>query len=352
MNDFSGLHNAQQSSHYLDMANLDKMRQQAQSDPNASLRQVAQQFEGIFLSMMLKGMRQANEAFKDKDSPFSSDQTEFFQEMHDSQLTSELSGQGSLGLADLIVAQLGGGEVGYTPASALRGNVSPLPLMTNNAAAEAAPPEMLAMNAHADGAESKADNASVVTAVLPSLGTVPMASAINPADSPAPQPLLATQAPLTFTNPAEFVEALMPAATEAGKRLGQDPRLLIAQAALETGWGKKILPDAEGKSSYNLFNIKADNRWQGDKTLVNAVEFEDQLAVMRRSAFRVYDNLQASFDDYISFLQQPRYQQALKATDASSFAHGLQQAGYATDPKYADKVLAVFQRLLTQSQQP
>ncbi|GAA4890539.1 flagellar assembly peptidoglycan hydrolase FlgJ [Ferrimonas pelagia] len=303
--------------HYLDMAQLDGLRQQAQADPDASLREVALQFEGIFLNMMLSSMRDANAAFEDEDSPFSSDTSKFYQQMQDEQLASELSSQGSLGLADLIVEQLGG-ESQQIPASALRGT-------------EFAPPVRAATTASADVSLSPAEPVAERTPVAP-----PLQAAINPE-------------PVTFDSPEHFVQTLLPQAEEAAQTLGQDPMLLIAQAALETGWGRKILPGPEGQSSHNLFNIKADRRWDGDKTSINALEFEDQLPVMRRSAFRVYDDLKASFDDYVDFLGQPRYREALGAKDASGFIHGLQQAGYATDPNYANKILNVFNGLLQQT---
>ncbi|QIZ77245.1 flagellar assembly peptidoglycan hydrolase FlgJ [Ferrimonas lipolytica] len=314
-----------QSSHYFDLASLDELRQQAQQDPDASLRKVAQQFEGIFLNMMLKSMREANVAFKDEDSPFNSQNTQFYEQMHDQQMTSQLSSQGSLGLAELMVLQLGGGQEVNASATLDEHSLSPLRTVNHNRGSR----ELSGNDLANDEVAAAADNSLVELGVLSS------------------EVGIETQ-PLTFTQPDEFVQALLPAAAEAAKKLNKDPHLLIAQAALETGWGRSILPGNEGKSSHNLFNIKADNRWDGEKTAVNALEFENNVAVMKRSSFRVYDDLKASFDDYVSFLQQPRYSEALKATDAAGFASGLQQAGYATDPHYATKILSVFQRLTQQ----
>ncbi|WP_298444949.1 flagellar assembly peptidoglycan hydrolase FlgJ [uncultured Ferrimonas sp.] len=347
-----------QSSHYFDLASLDNLRQQAQTDPNASLKQVAQQFEGIFMGMMLQSMRDANEGFKDQDSPFNSQNTQFYQQMHDSQMSNELSSQGSLGLADLIVAQLGGGD-GLTPASLLSGDRQFVPLASGEGvapmAANAAENHTITPTPMASAA---ADNRALLAARAsdeqPSARTQP--SPRQQETLVAPMPLSAEVAietkPLVFTQPDEFVQALLPAATDAANKLNQDPHLLIAQAALETGWGRKILPGNQGQSSHNLFNIKADNRWGGEKTSVSALEFEDNMPTMKRSSFRVYDDLKASFDDYVEFLQQPRYREALNASDASGFATGLQRGGYATDPQYASKVLDVFQRLLQQRLNP
>ncbi|WP_051202037.1 flagellar assembly peptidoglycan hydrolase FlgJ [Ferrimonas senticii] len=316
-----------QSSHYLDLASIDKLRQQAQADPEASLRQVAQQFEGIFLGMMLKSMREANESFKDADSPFHSNQTDFYQQMHDSQLVTEMSNQGSLGLAELIVQQL-------RPTLA-----KPEAAAANSDAPTATTVTELAMPPRPIKAVAAVADKSTVAAS--SLEVIADSDAVDNSRAMVVEPLY-------FSQPQQFIEAMLPAATDAGKKLGQDPRLLVAQAALETGWGQKILSGAQGQSSHNLFNIKADGRWQGPTTAVSALEYQDGLPVLQRSKFRVYDSLKASFDDYVQFLQQPRYQQALTATTAEGFAVALQQAGYATDPKYAAKIINLFQRLTQQ----
>lgn len=311
----------QSGQHYMDLAGLDQLRQQAQQDPDASLRDVALQFEGIFMNMLLKSMRDANAAFEDSDSPFHSHTTQFYQQMHDSQLAQSLSSQGSLGLADLIVAQLGGDDA-MTPASALNRGQSlgpvTLPVTPDTRREPTAP------------AAQATDAAAAAPPAHP-----PMAAAAN-------------VAPQQFDGPEHFVRSLMPHAREAAQNLGVDPMLLIAQSALETGWGRKVLKDGEGQSSHNLFNIKADNRWQGAKTAINALEFESELPVMRRSSFRVYDNLKASFDDYVDFVRQPRYREALEATDSEGFIRALHKAGYATDPQYADKIMQLFNGLMKQ----
>ncbi|MBY5992937.1 flagellar assembly peptidoglycan hydrolase FlgJ [Ferrimonas balearica] len=322
----------QSGQHYLDLAGLDQLRQQAQQDPDASLRQVALQFEGIFMNMLLKSMRDANAAFEDGDSPFSSHTTQFYRQMHDSQLANELSAQGSLGLADLIVAQLGGDEA-LTPASALAPGAAVAPL---SLPVQAPAPSAVPLAAAANPAPTPATEAEAAQpAVAAPEAHPPLASAAN-------------EDPQHFQDAEHFVRSLIPHAETAGQALGVDPMLLIAQSALETGWGRKVLRDPEGKSSHNLFNIKADNRWQGDKTSVNALEFESELPVMRRSNFRVYEDLKASFDDYVRFVQQPRYQAAREAADSEGYIRALHQAGYATDPLYADKIMRLFNNLIKQ----
>ena len=127
--------------------------------------------------------------------------------------------------------------------------------------------------------------------------------------------------------------------------MGIDPAVLVAQSALETGWGKKVIQADQG-SSFNLFGIKADGRWDGKAATVSTVEFRDGLAVLEKASFRAYDSLSGSFNDYVDFLKSnPRYQQALdKVSDNKEFLAELQDAGYATDPKYAEKILGILGR--------
>ena len=121
---------------------------------------------------------------------------------------------------------------------------------------------------------------------------------------------------------------------------GSDPKALLAQAALETGWGKAVIRKPDGSSSFNLFNIKADHRWQGGQVGKLTLEYRDGVAVKEQASFRAYDSYAHSFEDYTDFLQrQPRYREALEAgIDSSAFVERLQKAGYATDPEYAGKI--------------
>jgi flagellar protein FlgJ len=149
------------------------------------------------------------------------------------------------------------------------------------------------------------------------------------------------------TSPGDFVAQLWPHAKAAAEELGVDPRMLIAHAALETGWGKSIPCNPDGTCSFNLFGIKAGSRWQGPAVGVNTLEFEGGVAVQRRASFRAYDSPADSFRDYASLIKNsPRYAAVLgRGNDAAAFANALQQGGYATDPNYANKLTAVAERL-------
>ena len=127
----------------------------------------------------------------------------------------------------------------------------------------------------------------------------------------------------------------MPHAQAAADDLGVPVEGILAQAALESGWGRSA-PSVGN----NVFGIKADTRWDGPTVSHNTVEVRDGVAVRERASFRAYDSMAESFQDFVSFLRaNPRYQPVLDgAKDVASFAQGLQRAGYATDPEYASKI--------------
>ena len=133
-------------------------------------------------------------------------------------------------------------------------------------------------------------------------------------------------------------------AQKVQEKLGVPFEVVIAQAALETGWGQKIIQDQNGSSSNNLFNIKADSRWSGDKVQKDTLEFEHGAMVKKSEPFRMYQTLNDSVNDYINFLStSERYQDALQgSSNVEHFLQGLQKAGYATDPQYADKILGTL----------
>ncbi len=141
----------------------------------------------------------------------------------------------------------------------------------------------------------------------------------------------------------DFVREIWPLAVRAGEKLGVNPRAIVAQAALETGWGSRQIRDDAGVSGNNLFGIKADSRWAGERVTVTTLEYEGGLPKPQRAQFRAYPDLAAGFEDYVRFLQgNPRYSDALRAGASSdTYAESLQSAGYATDPRYAEKIRSI-----------
>ncbi|WP_165312038.1 flagellar assembly peptidoglycan hydrolase FlgJ [Vibrio ziniensis] len=304
-----------------DIASLDKLRKQAvggdESSEKAALTAAARQFESIFTNMMLKSMRDANSGFKSE--LFNSQNEDFYRQMLDEQMTSELSASGSLGLADMIVAQLSAGEKSQAGGE--------------DAFQEAMRRVDRSREAAATRAESAEENDLAMTDNVSATDSVSVA---NKVAGQQPEPVA------NFESPRSFVSSLKPYADKAAKALGIDASLLIAQAALETGWGQKVVKNARG-SSNNLFNIKADRSWQGNKVATQTLEYHQNTPVMEKAAFRSYDSFQDSFNDYVRFLEKnPRYNTALNHQgNSEDFIRGIHKAGYATDPQYADKVLRV-----------
>ncbi|OIQ25529.1 flagellar assembly peptidoglycan hydrolase FlgJ [uncultured Vibrio sp.] len=289
-----------------DIAGLDKLRQKAvsgdEADDKAALTAAAKQFEAIFTSMLFKSMREANAGFES--GLMDSQNQQFYRQMLDDQMSSELSSSGSLGLADMIVAQLSTGSIENSSAAAKDGNFEEIMdrVQRNRELRESSPTLELASTKDAQ--------------------------------------------PTSFESPESFVASMKPYAEQAAKALGVDSSLLLAQAALETGWGQKVTQNSRG-SSNNLFNIKADRSWQGDKVATQTLEYHGGVPVKEHAAFRSYDSYQDSFNDYVRFLNQnPRYNTALQQTgNSEEFIRGIHKAGYATDPLYAEKILSVKQRI-------
>ncbi len=297
----------------LDVQGLDALKAASAQTPNdpKTLRAVAQQFESLFIGMMLKSMRDA----KLGDGLFDSDQSRFYQDMFDQQLSVSLSQGKGLGIADLLVRSL-------TP--------------------QGVPPALPA------GAYGRAPRRTAASATA----TTPLAAAAASAAEGGPSPLLeaapASPGPApaegaVASTPEEFIALVLPSATAAGAALGVDPRALVAQAALESNWGRQV-PAAPNGSSFNVFGIKADANWSGGRVLKDTVEYAGGVAERRREPFRAYESLQHGFEDYVAFLKgHERYAAALQhGTDPERFAVALQSAGYATDPSYSAKIAAVL----------
>lgn len=303
-----------QARNVLDLNGLNSIRQKANANDKASkdagLKEAAQQFEAIFMQMLLKSMRQAQDVLE-SDSPFNSQSTKFYREMHDQQLAVELSSKGTLGLADLIERQLGGGNGNFTPSSVLR-------------------MESTAVKTNSQTVNNTQENSQDI-------------ASNNRQLSSNENVTQAFRAPV-YQVPKDFVTALAAPAKNVEKKLGVPFEVVIAQAALETGWGQKIIQTSKGASSNNLFNIKADSRWSGDKVSKDTLEFEQGNLVKKHEPFRVYASIEDSFNDYTSFLSSgTRYQEALaKPDNVEHFLQGLQKAGYATDPNYAEKILGTL----------
>ncbi|MFM2482602.1 flagellar assembly peptidoglycan hydrolase FlgJ [Celerinatantimonas sp. YJH-8] len=314
---------------YSDLNQLDELRRQAQKDPHKALSQVAHQFEAIFMQMLLKEMRQSNTAFESSDSPMNNRYVKNYQQMYDKQLALNLSKNGSLGLADLMVQQLDPDSAHITPASQLRGG--------NRAEHFKMPNSTLS----ADSTISKENGKNIAHSPITDFqirrfygeSPVAQASAATATASKRQQ----------FASDQEFVKQLMPLAQKIAAPAGISPLAVVAQAALETGWGQRVMDQGPEQSSHNLFGIKANRNWDGATTQVQTLEFEDGVAKPKREKFKAYASYEDSLKDYVALMQTPRYQKALQSgSNPHAFADQLQQAGYATDPNYATKIKRIL----------
>lgn len=425
-----------------DFQGFEQLRAQARSDQSAALKQVAGKFEAMFMQMMLKSMRDAGA--HQEGGLFDNRQSQFFRDMYDQQLSQDLGSTGQLGMADMIVRQLGGhtnplnsgksmqayfgkanaesmalnkakglplpkeekpsglpvnqpreliqpdgvrrvspkftqpavtaaqepvetkavmrtetvtntdtppalnsvrdshvqaveeqGSVNYWISQSFRG---PRSFMPGPARAEAIPyyEEVAANTAPVQRVEplfeAKPVETEAKSAVMSSVDSV--AEVVQPQRDRLPE------------TPEDFIEQHWPRAQKAAARLGVDPEVLVAQAALETGWGKGMSRSISGRPSYNLFNIKADENWGGASVTVNTLEYRDGVPQREQAEFRAYASFEESFLDYARFIEgKPRYAHARQvAADPRSYLAALQQAGYATDPLYADKIMGILQR--------
>lgn len=265
-----------------DFQQFTALRSEARSGDAAALREAANQFEAIFLQTMLKSMRDASMG----DPIFGdSNASETYRDLFDKQLAMEISSGPGLGFADLLVRQLGGG--GPAEPGAARSETAPIGRRV-------------------------------------------------PIEGISDRPL--------WQSPREFVRTVWPYASRAADRLNVNPRALVAQAALETGWGRHVIADDVGRSSLNLFGVKAGSGWDGDAVTVRTIEYRGGAARPEMASFRAYPSLSAGFDDYARILgSNPRYESVLnRGDDVEGYAEALQASGYATDPAYADKIKSLL----------
>lgn len=370
---------------YYSQKGLEKIKQKSETDSHQAMVDVAHQFETLLVDMMVSSMRGAGKVFEEGNL-FSSHATEFYQGMYDKQLAQELVHQKGFGLAEVLSRQLSKQyqisaqhqsdpskvDLSEKDEAALKIGTLPKDFDERLKKASALMDEKLQVRAGKSIASlHPSANVHSNASLHPSLRDIKQAEAMKvpplsqsllqttralQAQGASPQPFLTDETPV-FETVDEFIETLSPMAEKVALEIGVDPAFLLAQAALETGWGKHIMQNAQGESSYNLFGIKASPDWQGKKVDHDTTEFihtansNHKEPVRERSSFRVYDSFEDSFRDYAAFLKEnTRYQKVLYSKDAKEFAQNLQQAGYATDPLYSQKMISVYKRMNDEKQ--
>lgn len=301
-----------------DVGATQDLREQLRKDPQAGLKAAAQQFETLFLQMVLKSMRDTVPS----DGLLQSDQTRFYNSLLDQQMAQNMASSGNgVGFARLIEQQLGrqyapaeGAAAGDELSAILAGKDLPpsLPPATNLQYREVPSP-------------------------LPTSAAYPAAAAVSAAETGVGSKTTAA------TTPKEFASQVWPHAVEASRVTGIPPQFLVAQSALESGWGKSEIRKADGSASHNLFGIKAGPGWRGESVAVTTTEYIDGKPQQVVENFRAYASYADAFRDYAGLLRNsPRYGGVIGTQDGTEFARRLQAAGYATDPKYAEKLASII----------
>jgi len=269
----------------LDTRSLEQLRAQAKQSPDQALKAAAQQFESVFLNMMLKSMREATP----QDGMFESEQTRMFTGMLDQQLAQNMAGRG-VGLADIMVQQLSRNMAGQ----AETGKPAPAP----------------------SGAPSPS--------ALQGMSALPSAYSENAQQG--------------------FVDRMSPFAVQASRASGVPAQLILGQAALESGWGKREIRMPDGSNSFNLFGIKATAGWNGKVAEVMTTEYRNGIAYKQVERFRAYSSYAEAFQDHANLIaNNPRYAEVMQQSgNPAGMAVAIQRAGYATDPHYADKLAKVM----------
>lgn len=382
---------------YTDLSGLAKLGSAAKKNDPAALAQVAAQFESLFMNLMLKSMRDANAVFAEGNF-LNSSNVNTYQQMLDQQLSVSLADKGSMGLAKILMKQLSppGQSSPKTGEDAVENfaegintrlhSSSENKLSADNSLkalsqgmrlahdaragvalteSEAAEPSVSEDNIENDSIENNSvednnldcamlaefDNAA--TALLARNFTLSDQSIMPPPQefgnemAKKPAQMKGFDEPAS-SNQQAFIQTLLPTAKYVAGRSGVDPKMLIAQAALETGWGKHVIKHANGSSSYNLFNIKADGNWSGKTVTKDVSEYRDGVVIKQRSRFRAYESFTESFQDYMHLVQNSeRYAQAMsQRNEPQAYIKQLHRAGYATDPLYSAKVNKVYQRVI------
>jgi len=319
----------------LDVQGVNQLKLDAKNATPESLKQAAQQFEAVFMNMLMKSMREATP----QDGMFESEQTRMYTSMLDQQLTQRMASRG-IGLAEVMVRQLSSAlEVPPPGEGAAQG----FPL---NAPPAGADPLRAQVPQGAVAAYAPQGDADPLRAKVPQGGMESYAPGLVAPQSPVVTPARGGDVP---AHVEAFVQRLLPHAQAASAATGIPARFMLGQAALESGWGKAEIRGADGQNSHNLFGIKAGASWKGKTVDIVTTEYVNGKPQKLVDTFRAYDSYADSFRDYAKLLQNnARYQNVLaQGHDAAGFAQGLQQAGYATDPNYAQKLMSVIRLVET-----
>lgn len=303
---------------YFDQNSLNAVKLMGKHNDPQALKEVAKKFEAMFMQQVMKSMRDANEVFSEG-GLFDSKEEKFHQDMLDQQLVVNLTSGEGMGLAKALYAQLTKNQKPKEEQILL--DESKNTFQVNN------PPLT-----------------SLGLQIKPVIGLVSksdMVSGSSKNDSASKQ--LGSSKKSLSLEPESFIAQIKPYAEKAAKALDVGVDVILAQTALETGWGKYVLHDEQGKNTFNLFNVKGGASWNGGKVSTSTLEVVDGTTVKQKAAFRQYASYEECFDDYVSLIKESsRYSDLANTQTSEDYARKLQKAGYATDPNYAKKIIKVM----------
>jgi flagellar protein FlgJ len=350
----------------LDSRGFESLKQTARTDPTGAAKTVAKQFDAIFVNMMLKQMRDASP----QNGPLDSSSSKMYTSMLDQQLSQTMASRG-VGVADQLLKQMlrqasrvnpdAGGKVNTALSSTTATNTA-LPGAAGSATDAAKAIARASLNSMAASAASgvEDDGSGISTVPRPGLeARVERALAAlrkqAEAESKAADMLPEVDLSAVASEPrgdrmASFYNKLIGHASQAAQETGIPANFMIGHAALESGWGRREIKAKDGSNTHNLFGIKAGGSWTGKTAEVTTTEYIGGVARKVTEKFRAYSSYAEAFKDYANLLaNNPRYSHVVAAgngNDAASFAKGLQRAGYATDPNYAHKIMAVLKQIV------
>ena len=350
----------------LDSRGFESLKQTARTDPTGAAKTVAKQFDAIFVNMMLKQMRDASP----QNGPLDSSSSKMYTSMLDQQLSQTMASRG-VGVADQLLKQMlrqanrvnpdAGGKVNTALSSTTATNTA-LPGAAGSATDAAKAIARASLNSMAASAASgvEDDGSGISTVPRPGLeARVERALAAlrkqAEAESKAADMLPEVDLSGVASEPrgdrmASFYNKLIGHASQAAQETGIPANFMIGHAALESGWGRREIKAKDGSNTHNLFGIKAGGSWTGKTAEVTTTEYIGGVARKVKEKFRAYSSYAEAFKDYANLLaNNPRYSHVVAAgngNDAASFAKGLQRAGYATDPNYAHKIMAVLKQIV------
>ncbi|GAA0828992.1 flagellar assembly peptidoglycan hydrolase FlgJ [Cupriavidus pauculus] len=322
----------------LDTQGFEALKGQARAgNNNTTLQAAAKQFEAVFTQMVLKSMRDATPS----DGLFDNEQTKLYMSMMDQQLSQQLSSRG-IGLADVMIRQLA------------RATGTPLPQgtaaaggITGASVRDAQMAQLLDSRGATD-----ADGPPPIGTTLPGSAWNPTAGVRqyqNQADwQGAGQSQLGQLPDDSPEHISNFVNRMAEPAMAASRASGVPAKLIVGQAALESGWGRREIRNPDGSTTFNVFGIKAGANWKGPTTEILTTEYVDGQPQKVRAKFRAYGSYEEACNDYARLISNnPRYANVVTASNAEEAAHGLQRAGYATDPAYGEKLVRIMKKVST-----